>query len=195
VPSRGRVPAAIDRALSDLARDPDASLPAVRNALFAAHWPLLSRICYRLWWRHAERGIVAREEVEHEAFIVFAALLQAWGRDGSFTAYLLGRFAWRLRDRIRMLNGTTPAQPIPRGLLDAVDDSYDTEMAVVLLEELLERRPLVEQRLVLGRVCHGKSMAQLAHELGITRRTATRLWNRLTTDLYRDLSRLTGDRP
>ena len=105
VPTRGRIPDSIDRTLSELAADPDASTPAVRNALFTAYWPLLSRISRKVWWHSARRGYVELEDVQQESFLTFTALLASWSGEGSFSRFLLGRFHWRHLDLMDVLSG------------------------------------------------------------------------------------------
>ncbi len=187
VPTRGRIPDGIDRALSELAADPDASTPAVRNALFTAYWPLLSRISRKVWWHSARRGYVELEDVQQEAFLTFTALLASWSGEGSFSRYLLGRFHWRLRDHVRQLNGREITVEAAQALRGEADDSYHAERALALLLEIVEELPLFDRQLAILRVRDGRSFGQIAAELGVSRSTIESRWKMVRIDLYRNL--------
>ena len=81
----------------------------MRNLLFDAYWPRLRRTCSQVWRRTCRGTIVDRDDVDQEAFLVFASLLERWPGDGSFTRYLLGLFPWRLRDAVDVLIGPRDA--------------------------------------------------------------------------------------
>lgn len=76
---------------------------AARDLLYRSLQNRLHRIGWvlRPWPDTAdETGIWERDDVRQESWLVFVDLLRAWNEEGSFVAYLLARFAWRLRDRI-----------------------------------------------------------------------------------------------
>lgn len=192
VPRRGRVPERVDEILSDLARSAESSTPSVRNALFTAYWPILQRTCQRAWWMYARRSFVQLHDVESEAFLVFAGLLDSWPGNGSFTRYLLARFIWRLREHIRRLNGAAVMTDTRMGLFESTEHCYGAEMALALLDDLVRELAPFDQQLVLRKVRDGDSLARIASDLGVTRRTAERRWKTLRLTLYRDLRKLLG---
>lgn len=187
VPTRGRIPDSIDRILSDLAADPDASTPTVRNALFTAYWPLLSRISRKVWWTTARRGYVELEDVQQEAFLTFTALLSSWSGEGSFSRFLLGRFHWRLRDHVRQLNGREITGEPSQALGTETDDSYQSERALALLTEIVDDMSPFDHQLAILRVRDGRSFGQIASDLGVSRSTVETRWKVVRIDLYRNL--------
>ena len=71
VPLRGLIPDDIDRQLSAIARDPLTETPEYRNALLTAYWPILKRICRKVWWKSSRRDLVGIEDIEQEGVLVF----------------------------------------------------------------------------------------------------------------------------
>lgn len=190
VPTRGHIPDAIDRVLSDLARDANRDDPATRNTLYAAYGPVLDRIGRRVWWDMARKDLVDPGDVQNEGFLVFGSLLDSWSGDGSFTRYLLARFSWRLRDRVVRLNGRRPPASVADSLALAAYDSWAAERAMSLLAELIEPLSEFDRRLVLARVVDGCSIRAIASQLGVSASTAESRWAALRIELYRNLQLL-----
>lgn len=111
-PQRGRIPDDIDHLLSDLARSEEADSPVIRNALATAYSPILLRIDRKVWWAIARHDLIDLDDVTHEGFLVFCDLLQRWSGDGSFSRFLLGRYQWRVRERVVRLNGRAPSADV-----------------------------------------------------------------------------------
>lgn len=190
VPSSGRIPEDIDRILSDLARDADASAPSVRNALFVAYAPILNRIGRKIWFNHARRILVDPGDVENEGFLAFCELLEKWTGEGSFSRYLLARYPWRVRDRIAHLNGRRPTAELAESLSLAAGDSWEAERALALLEELVEPLSEFDRRMVVMRVVDRQSARVIAAQLGVSASTVESRWAVLRIDLYRNLQLL-----
>jgi len=190
VPVHGRIPDQIDARLTSLAGDPGAATPEIRNALLAAYWPVLQRICRRVWRQWAERGLVDLEDVEHEGVLLFYALLERWPGSGSFSRYLLGRFRWRLIDQTRRLTRKPSSEQLELALIDDADDSYQAELALRLLDELLEPLSPFDRSLVSARVLDKRSFPAIARTLGVSTSSIEKRWRVLRIDLYRNLQLL-----
>jgi RNA polymerase sigma factor (sigma-70 family) len=149
---------------------------AARNALYLALQPklLYQARTIRSWMLPPSWE---RSDLEQEAFVVFAQLICAWKGDGSFTAYALGRFVWRLRDAVKDARDRErlPAARVETAYL-IEDDSVAAEEARVLLEEVASHFPSIEQQILLGRIRDDEGFGALAHRLGVSRRTIYRHW-------------------
>ena len=171
-------------------RDPLALTPEYRNALLTAYWPILKRICRRVWWQSTRRDFVEIEDIEQEGVLVFCGLLEQWSGEGSFTRFLLGRFRWRVRDRARLLAGRPMTDQLARTLVDSATDSYEAEMALALLQELVEPLNPFDRALVTARVLDGRSFAAIGVLLGMSTASIENRWRILRVDLYRNLQLL-----
>lgn len=86
-------------------------------------------------------GIWDDDDVGQETYLIFVELLDAWDGELPFIPYLLGRFVWRLRDRI--LRGIGKPS-VPRGMTPIFEPSVlemllsgeQPESAVLALETL-----------------------------------------------------------
>jgi RNA polymerase sigma factor (sigma-70 family) len=126
------------------------------------------------------------DDVVQEAFIVFVATLQGWqprwerGQPAGFLFYFLHVFPRRLADTVAKLR----ARGRRERALETVfsDDPPDTDPLTadldgpVMVDQLCERLPDDEIRLLRLRVHQGCSVPQAAQALHITRRTAYRRW-------------------
>lgn len=187
VPLRGRIPDDIDATLSRLAKDERRSQPAFRNALLSAYWPILHRICRRIWWQSADRGIIDREDVEHEGVLLFFELLTLWPGEDSFSRYLLGRFRWRLLERTRRLSRRPTSDQIEASLAVCSNDSYAAERALELLREIIDPLSPFDRELVLLRVVDGHSFPAIGRRLGVSTSSIETRWRALRDELYRNL--------
>ncbi len=183
VPQRGLIDPAIDRILSDLAREYDCAEPDVRNALFVAYAPRLQRILIRLWYRNLYEFGCELDDLEQELYVIFAALLERWSGRGSLSAYLHGALPWRLYDTARRL------APHERSLGDRAvavlndDGTTAAEEAILLLEELAATCSPFDRDLLLRHIRDGQSLATIAKAKGLSHRTVRRAWLRLREHL------------
>ncbi len=75
-----------------------------RDALHQALSVKLRRMCYKVPVPYNDleiTGIWDNDDVWQEGWLVFAAIVERWDAEGSFSRYLLAQFPWRLRDAIR----------------------------------------------------------------------------------------------
>jgi RNA polymerase sigma factor (sigma-70 family) len=158
---------------------------AARNALFLALQPKLLHQArqVRPWMLPASWD---KSDLEQEAFVVFAQLVDAWSGEGSFTGYILSHFGWRLRNAVRHARDR---ERLPVARLETAtlveDDSWAAEELRVLLEEIAARFPPVEQEILIGRVRDGDGFGTLAHRLGLSRKTVYRHWVVIVIELRR----------
>jgi RNA polymerase sigma factor (sigma-70 family) len=158
---------------------------AARNALFLALQPKLLHQARQIrpWMLPASWD---KCDLEQEAFVVFAQLVDAWSGEGSFTGYILGHFGWRLRNVVRHARDRErlPVARLETATL-AEDDSWAAEELRVLLEEIAANFPPIEQEILLGRVRDGDGFGALAHRLGLSRKTVYRHWILVVIELRR----------
>ncbi len=183
VPQRGMIDPAIDRMLTDLARDRNRDVAEVRNALYIAYAPRLRKILLRLWYRSLSAFGCELDDLQQELFVIFATLLERWTGSGSFSAYIHGALPWRLFDAARRLSPRD--RPLDDRPLTALndDDSYAAGEAAVLLEELASALSPFDRDLLLRRVRDGQSLAAIARSLGLSQHTVRRAWLRLQQHL------------
>jgi DNA-directed RNA polymerase specialized sigma24 family protein len=145
-----------------------------------------------VWLRSCRETIVSREDLEQEAFLVFAALLAQWPGTGSFTKYLLGTFPWRLGDAAVALIGSRDASLSDLSLAERAIVSYDDEQAVQLLEDLAQQFPELDRKILLMRVRDGAGARQIAGAMRVNRRTVQRRMASMRETLRDDLMARTG---
>lgn len=159
-----------------------------RDALFFAYLPKLERLMGHARPPYAPNGMTGiwdRDDVEQEAWLVFVELVEAWSGDVSFTSWLLSRFPWRLKDVIRDGIGRPSIPPRRR-----VVDMELAEMVSTPFEEMLPETSELVDRIVaalpdelaealIGHTVHGKTKAQVATEMGVSRRTMVRYWQEI----------------
>lgn len=191
-PRRGFVPRDIDEWLTRAARSAAPHDVAARNHLFDAYRPRLLGMCFWTWKRFAQGSILSREDVEQEAFLVFAELLGQWSGKGSFSRYLLGSFPWRLRDAVFALMGPREASLAEPSLNELAAISYDVEQAVLLLEDLSRQFTPLDRQILLMRVRDGVGVRQVAAELKVNRRTVQRRLAAMRVLVRHDLTARAG---
>ncbi|MEJ7839625.1 MAG: sigma-70 family RNA polymerase sigma factor [Thermomicrobiales bacterium] len=165
-----------------------------RNALYAAFEPKIVRISRRLSIPRAfgtDVGIWDRDDVYQEAFIAFAELIDSWTVTIPFGRYVLAQIPWRLRDAV--YRGVGKRSVPPRTQAVAVenadwleDGSTDAEWTKLLLSVVGDELPPPQGRILYEHICDGKTLTQIARELGISRRTITRHWTQIRRDLAED---------
>lgn len=159
-----------------------------RDALFFAFLPKLDRLMANARPPHAPAGMTGvwdRDDVEQEAYLVFVELLHGWSGDVSFTAWLLSRFSWRLKDAIRdgVAKPLTPprhaqvslesAEFAPIGIGDIGRDGRE------IMDALLDSLPPYLAQVLVARALLGKSLVQIGREMDLSRRTMVRYWQEI----------------
>lgn len=156
-----------------------------RDTLFHAYLPKLNRLMRGIRPPYAPdgaEGIWSRDDVAQEMYLVFVDLVEAWAGDVDFTAFLLSRFAWRLKDAVFRGIGkpATPprwsAVPIREASLEAAVAEPEGADA---LDMVLDGLPEPFAAILVAHVLEGRSKAAIARELGISRRTMVRYWARI----------------
>ena len=178
---------AFDDTLGDLAICAQGGDQEARDALYAAFLPKLTRLMSPLRPPFAPpgaQGIWNRDDVAQEAYLVFVELIDAWSRDVSFTAYVLSRFPWRLKDVIHRGIGKSPVPPrqygVPMEHAEPIaGEEGNAEGATAVLDALLEILPEPLGAVLVAHVVHGKTKTEIAVELGVSRRTMVRYWQEI----------------
>ncbi len=194
MPERGPVPDDIDRALTAAAYAAKQGDLASQNALYSALEPRVHRVVRHCaaYVQCRRDGVVEPDDIAQEAFLVYLTVLGRWPARGSFVAYFLAAFPHDLRHAARKLIGTTRAGQLS---LDAAASAVGTPLlddgtvaaaeAAMLLEHLANRLGEPFGTVLLRRVRDGASMAVIARELGMSRRSLQRHWSALLGDLRR----------
>ena len=190
--------AAVEARLSDLVLAAQTGSAAARNEIHALLRVKLGRWVEREWWAIRDRtATVEIGDVDGEAFLVLADLIEQWPGAGGFGAYVMRVFPWRLRAavreqaglpvRLRQVPGGGWQGPVPppddvgvtvvAGLL--AEESWLAEQAVTLLETLSQALNETDRQVLVWRVRDGRTMTEIAHWLGLNRRTAHRRWERI----------------
>ncbi|HEV2073013.1 MAG TPA: sigma-70 family RNA polymerase sigma factor [Thermomicrobiales bacterium] len=197
---------AFDDMLGDLAIRAQEGDQEARDALYAAFLPKLTRLMSPVRTPFAppgSQGIWNRDDVAQEAYLVFVELIEAWSGDVSFTAYVLSRFPWRLKDVIRRGIGKSPVPPrqygVPMEHAEPVaDQEGNAEGVNAMLDALQEVLPEPLGVVLIAHVVHGMTKTEIAAELGVSRRTMVRYWQEIrvyTNCLLRDDARTGTDEP
>ena len=117
LPPTGRLPQSQLHQVHELASRAHAGDAEYRDLLYLSLQPRLVRIGNILKpWPNTPTliGIWDYDDVEQECYLIFVELLETWDGELPFVPYLLGRFVWRLRDRILRGIGKPRA---PRGMI------------------------------------------------------------------------------
>jgi DNA-directed RNA polymerase specialized sigma24 family protein len=192
---------AFDDTLGDLAIRAQEGDQEARDALYAAFLPKLTQLMSSLRPPFAppgSQGIWNRDDVAQEAYLVFVELIDAWSGDVSFTAYVLSRFPWRLKDVVHRGIGKSPVPPRQYGVPiehaePIAGEEGNAEGATAMLDALLEILPEPLGAVLIAYVVHGKTNTAIAAELGVSRRTMVRYWQEIrvhTSSLLHDDSRM-----
>jgi len=153
-----------------------------RDALFRAYQPKLDRLMRAIrppFAPDGAEGIWSREDVAQEAWLVFVDLVDAWAGDVDFTAFLLSRFSWRLKDVVLRGIGK-PAVP-PRWRAVPMQDAalvamIETNEGKDALAKVLEGLTPPLAAVLVGHAIEGRTKAAIARELGVSTRTIVRYW-------------------
>ena len=164
--------------------------PAARNALYDALAVKVARFVRVVKRRWPGRAI-EYEEIEQEAFLAFARLVAEWSGAGSFGAYFLGFFRWRLNHTAAAWvrgrgEGTTVSldERAERGGREwhpalMVAWPGDRHAGLELDAALLASDPRLspqDRRLLWLRLVDDRRLEDCARALGWSRRTAYRRW-------------------
>jgi RNA polymerase sigma factor (sigma-70 family) len=172
-----------------------------RDALFFAYLPKLERLMSHARPPHALSGMTGiwdQDDVEQEAYLVFLELVDGWSGDVSFTAWLLSRFAWRLKDTIRSGIGK-PSGP-PRQRVVPIEDAAFVPMRIdglspedrEVIDKVLDQLPEYLGQVLIEHALHGKSKTAIARDLQISRRTMVRYWQEIRHRAMATLSDMTS---
>lgn len=172
-----------------------------RDALYFAFLPKLERMMSAVRVPAVPddaEGPWSREDVAQEGYLVFTDLVDDWAGDVSFTAYLLSRFTWRLKDAMRRGMARPPVPPRQRSVpveaaMPLEDDGIAYDHAQPDLATVLAALPDPLDTVLLG-VVQGKSKAAIAREMGVSRRTMVRYWQRVRARVTEVLEAMEGER-
>jgi RNA polymerase sigma factor (sigma-70 family) len=194
VSADGEITPDVDRVLTVVARDAHDGDVAARNALYVALEPKIARFVRRLAGDLDRRGgcpAVDADDLGQEAFLVFARLVECWPAEGSFGAYFLGHFPWRLKNAGRRLE---TANRTVLDLSDApsqsllADGSADGDEASALLEAMAASLPVPDGDILRWRVRDREGLATIGRRLGVGRQAVARAWTRVAAELRRSLA-------
>jgi RNA polymerase sigma factor (sigma-70 family) len=175
---------AFERRLRPTVLRAHAGCPAARDALYLALRPKLDRVIRRVrvpLIGDERTGIWDRDDVEQEAWLVFAELVEQWSPERPFGRYFFAAFPWRLRDAIHRGIGRrgvpTRMALVPLDDHDWLHDgSAAAAEASVLLGVLAERLPALQAEILRRHVGDGDTLTAIARDLDLSRRTVTRQW-------------------
>ena len=171
---RPRTPSTLPSSIDfDLTPDLEAAL----NALFARLGVKIAR--FLAPWRNQQTALGDGADLQQEAFIVFAGLVNDWPGDGSFVRYFLAFFPWRIRHAIAYHERRWPRArlvSLPHEEIVALAHraTPPTDDAWHALGDLTDG----ERRLLALRLA-GYPLPVAADLLGWSRRTAARRWRAL----------------
>jgi RNA polymerase sigma factor (sigma-70 family) len=191
VPKHGSVPADIDRQLGSLGRRARTDSDA-RNALYAAFRPRLDHWVWRAMRscsRSSADPAIEPADIQQQAFIVFCDLVLTWNEGGSFSAFVISHFRWRLSDAIRRMSDprerrSTAGPPS----IHLTDGSHAAAESLVLLEALAAQFPGRQATVLLHRLRDGLPWHTIAEQAGVDIRTVQRDWNAMLEVLKASLS-------
>ena len=154
-----------------------------RDALFQSFSVKLRRICYTIPVPYNDldmTGTWDNDDVWQEGWLVFAAIVERWDAEGSFSRYLLAQFPWRLRDAVRANLRRTAIPPRWTSASGTIDDGMvscpmaaerleDVEIACCLAPLTPRDRDLIDIRRA-----GGPGLSETASALGVSERTVSR---------------------
>jgi len=198
---------AFDHTLGNIAIRAQQGDTDARDALFFAFLPKLDKLVTAIRVPSAPIGTTGtwdRDDVEQEAYLVFVELLHGWSGDVSFTAWLLARFSWRLRDALRDGVGK-PLLP-PRVQWMSLDDAELREERALLVDDfdpedhklveiLVDSLPPELSQVLVLRALRGKPLAEIAREMQLSRRTLVRRWHEIRRHAIEVIDGLTAEYP
>ena len=177
-----------DVLLSDLARRARRGDDAARDLLWRVFSPKLEpairrceRLAWRMGWPRRDGQPWELEDVRQEAWLIFAALVAAWRGEGALTPYLLSHFSWRLRTALRRL-GPPRVRTLPLAMvaeIPAIHNELTDVEAAELRSALLAELSPTDAAVLRLRLIQGASFADVACQLGVSRRTVARRWARI----------------
>jgi len=167
---------------------------AARDALYAAFQPKLARFIRRIRVPFAPDGCTGlweRADVEQEAYLAFAGVVESWPPEIPFGRYVLAHFPWRLRDAVYRgvgRRGVPPrmsAVPIVDGEAFGDHASGGDEQWILIDALAASFEPPLDDLLRL-RILDRQTLAEAATHLGVSRRSASRYWRTILIRLRAD---------
>jgi RNA polymerase sigma factor (sigma-70 family) len=194
--------AALERRLLPTIQRAHAGCADARDALYIAFRPKLERFTRRIRVpRLGERrvGLWDRDDVEQEAWLVFAEIVDQWDPGRPFGPYVVATFPWRLRDAIYRgiaRRGVPPRMTtVPIGEQHWLHDgSAAANEAQVLLDALAARLPALQGAILRRHVGAGETLTEIARDLAVSRRTVTRQWRAVRDQLAESVDDTPPDR-
>lgn len=158
-----------------------------RDALFVLLAAKIERFATR--FRHWRLEPFTIDDVHQETYLAFAEVIDAWapryeaGEPSGFLYFFLKVYPLRLADAVNHM--TSRRQPVPLALLEGDRDPPDYSLpeseAIVgaIVDELCTRLPTEQAKMLRLWVMTGRSLPQVANDLGLARRTAYRRWHNI----------------
>lgn len=148
-----------------------------------------ARVTHQSTWPSRDGTPWVQEDLRQEAFLVFSDLTAAWEGTESYVAYLTAHFAWRLRMAARRHGpqrhtASVPGQPdLPVACRELRDAEYRA-----LLHAITARLSPADAMVLDLCVKEGRGLDDLAQQLGVSRRTIARRWQRICRVAHEVLS-------
>ena len=186
--------AALERSLQPVAVRARAGDRAARDALYAAFQPKMTRFVRRIRAPFAPDGCTGlweRADVEQEAYLAFAGVVESWSPEIPFGRYMLAHFPWRLRDAVyrgvgrRGVPARMSAVPIVNDEAFRDHASGDDEQWALIEALAASFEPPLDDLLRL-RILDRQTLAEAAINLGVSRRSASRYWRTILIRLRAD---------
>lgn len=173
-----------DQSLGDFALRAQAGDLEARDALYIAFLPKLQKMLGSVrppFAPNGAEGMWNRDDIDQEGYLAFVELVDLWTGETSFTAYLLSRFQYRVRDAIQrgIARPSIPPRQVAVPLREAMEvPAPYAQMPEVrpLFDDLLAELEPHLAHVVSRKVRDGASITQIARELGVNRRTVSRYW-------------------
>jgi RNA polymerase sigma factor (sigma-70 family) len=176
-----------DALLGNIARRARLGDRRARDLLWRAFAPKLEpavlrcgQLAWQLGWARRDGRPWELDDLRQEAWLIFAGLAAQWSGEGSFTSYVLAYLPRRLRNAMRRLG--PPRRAAAPGLRaePAVECQalHDAETAIVL-ERIMAALCRADATVLRLRVLEGKGFAEIARQMGVSRRTIWRRWQRI----------------
>lgn len=138
------------------------------------------RVAWQAGWSRRNGRPWELDDVQQEAWLVFADLTACWNGEGSFVPYMTAYFPWRLRNALRRL-GPPRQHALPLRVAASVCaprvDLTGAEESAVLAALVAALSPGDAE--ILRQWAAGDDLTGIARRLGVARRTVQRRWARI----------------
>jgi len=167
---------------------------AARDALYMAFEPKLMRFARRIrvpFAPEGARGVWERSDVDQEAYLVFVNVIESWSPGIPFGRYVLANFPWRLRDAVHRGIGKRTVPPrmygVPIESSDLLaDGGTANEEQGVMLKVLAGSLASPLDEVFRLHIIDGLTLTATAGRIGVSRRSVTRYWRDIVTELRCD---------